>query len=149
MLCPSRYRILAIGKIRKTWVKDGFNQYLKRLPGLTISELRDSTPQREEKAIWAALSQDEILVSLAEEGELLSSLEFANRLDSLGSLRLAFVIGGADGLTPELKSSAKWKLSLSPMTLPHELTRLILIEQLYRAHAILQGSPYHRGTTPA
>ena len=65
-------------------------------------------------------------------------------LDQLGNQRLAFVIGGADGLTNELKGRAHWQLSLSPMTFPHELARLMLIEQLFRAQAILQGSPYHR-----
>ena len=71
-------------------------------------------------------------------------MSFAERLESFGSERLAFVIGGADGLTDVLKSSARWQLSLSPMTFPHELARLLLLEQLYRAQAIVQGSPYHR-----
>jgi 23S rRNA (pseudouridine1915-N3)-methyltransferase len=62
----------------------------------------------------------------------------------LGNQRLAFVIGGADGLTPALKAQAHWRLSLSPMTFPHELARLMLVEQLFRAQAIVQGSPYHR-----
>ena len=57
---------------------------------------------------------------------------------------MLFVIGGADGLTDSLKAEARWQLSLSPMTFPHELARLLLIEQLFRAQAILQGSPYHR-----
>ena len=62
----------------------------------------------------------------------------------LKPLQKGFVIGGADGLTAELKALAHWKLSLSPMTFPHELARLLLIEQLFRAQAIQQGSPYHR-----
>ena len=79
-----------------------------------------------------------------EEGDAVGSIPFARRLDQLGNQRLAFVIGGADGLTNELKGRAHWQLSLSPMTFPHELARLMLIEQLFRAQAILQGSPYHR-----
>jgi len=65
------------------------------------------------------------------------------RLSSFAE-RIAFVIGGADGLTDALKAEAHWRLSLSPMTFPHELARLMLVEQLFRAQAILQGRPYHR-----
>ena len=140
----SRCRILAVGKVRKRWVQEGVELYLKRLPGLVITELRDSTRDKEAEAIRQALCPDELPVLLMEQGKALSSIAFASRLESLGSERLAFVIGGADGLTDDLKASARWQLSLSPMTFPHELARLLLLEQLYRAQAILQGSPYHR-----
>ena len=140
----SRCRIIAIGKVRKRWVQDGVELYLKRLPGLSVTELRDSTRTKEADAIRQILRPDELPVLLMEQGKTLSSAEFAFRLESLGSERLAFVIGGADGLTDDLKASARWQLSLSPMTFPHELARLLLLEQLYRAQAILQGSPYHR-----
>ncbi|WP_041426569.1 23S rRNA (pseudouridine(1915)-N(3))-methyltransferase RlmH [Synechococcus sp. CC9311] len=141
---PSRCRIIAIGKVRKSWVQDGIELYRKRLPGLTIVELRDSNPEKEAESIRQTLRRDEWPVMLMEQGETLTSINFSERLRSLGSQRLAFVIGGADGLTAELKALAHWKLSLSPMTFPHELARLLLIEQLFRAQAILQGSPYHR-----
>ena len=141
---PSRCRIIAIGKVRKSWVQDGIELYRKRLPGLTIVELRDSNPEKEAESIRQTLRSDEWPVMLMEQGETLTSINFSERLRSLGSQRLAFVIGGADGLTAELKALAHWKLSLSPMTFPHELARLLLIEQLFRAQAIQQGSPYHR-----
>lgn len=141
---PSRCRILAVGKVRRGWIQDGINVYLKRLPGFSITELRDSTPDKEAEAIQAALRPDETLVALMEQGETLSSIRFSQRLEQLGNERIAFVIGGADGLTPALKAKARWQLSLSPMTFPHELARLMLIEQLFRAQAIRQGSPYHR-----
>ncbi|WP_320676614.1 23S rRNA (pseudouridine(1915)-N(3))-methyltransferase RlmH [Prochlorococcus sp. MIT 1300] len=144
MPITSRYRIIAIGKVRKVWIQKGISLYLKRIPGLAITEIRDSSPQKESRAIKSALKHDELMVVLTEEGESLSSLAFSQRLQNLGSKKLAFVIGGAEGLTPELKSIANWKVSLSPMTFPHEIARLLLIEQLYRAHAILQGTPYHR-----
>ena len=140
----NRCRVLAVGKVRRGWIQEGIDLYRKRLPGLEIVELRDSTPQKEADAIQAALRSDERLIALMEEGDTLASIPFARRLERNGNERLAFVIGGADGLTSELKSRASWRLSLSPMTFPHELARLMLIEQLFRAQAILQGSPYHR-----
>ena len=144
MLNPTRLRILAVGRVRKGWVREGIELYRKRLPGLAIVEIRDSSPTREAAAIAAELRSDEQLVALAEEGGSLGSVAFADRLHQGGSTRLAFAIGGADGLAAELKARASWRLSLSPMTLPHELARLLLLEQIFRAQAILQGSPYHR-----
>ena len=141
---PSRCRILAVGKVRRSWIQDGIELYRKRLPGLEIIEIRDSTPDKEAESIRASPRPNEHLIALMEEGDAVGSIPFARRLDQLGNQRLAFVIGGADGLTNELKGRAHWQLSLSPMTFPHELARLMLIEQLFRAQAILQGSPYHR-----
>ena len=140
----SRCRIIAVGKVRKGWVQEGVALYLKRLQGLQVVELKDSTPEKEAEAIRSTLRADEWPVMLMEQGTPLASIPFAQQLERLGNERLAFVIGGADGLTDELKAAARWQLSLSPMTFPHELARLLLLEQLFRAQAILQGSPYHR-----
>jgi 23S rRNA (pseudouridine1915-N3)-methyltransferase len=145
MLNPARIRILAVGKVRKSWVREGLTMYLKRLPGLTVLELRESSPEREAEALLAELRGDEQLVALSEEGQPLGSAQLAERLRDSGSSRLAFVIGGADGLTQRLKQRAAWTLSLSPLTFPHDLARLLLLEQIYRAQTILQGGPYHRG----
>ncbi|MFN5117375.1 MAG: 23S rRNA (pseudouridine(1915)-N(3))-methyltransferase RlmH [Cyanobacteriota bacterium] len=144
MLNPSRIRVLAVGRIRKRWVSEGIAVYLKRLPGLTIVECKDSTPAREREAILAQLRPEERLVVLTEEGSTADSMAFAEALRGSGSDRLAFVIGGAEGIDPALKRQAAWRLSLSPMTFPHEIARLMLIEQLYRAQTILQGGPYHK-----
>jgi 23S rRNA (pseudouridine1915-N3)-methyltransferase len=144
MLNPARIRILAVGKVRRGWIREGVELYSRRLPGLAIVDIRDSSPAREAAAIDAELRADEQLVVLAEEGNALGSQAFADRLRHSASSRLAFAIGGADGLAAELKARAAWQLSLSAMTFPHELARLLLLEQLYRAQAILRGSPYHR-----
>ncbi len=144
MLNPSRYRILAIGKVRKIWISNGLDTYIKRLPGLTITELRDSNPSKESEKILAELKVDETLVALAEEGEIMTSISFAKRLQENGSQRITFVLGGADGLAPKIKALAHWQLSLSKFTFPHEIARLLLVEQIYRAQSILQRSPYHR-----
>ena len=144
MLNFTRIRLIAVGKVRKSWIREGIAMLLKRLPGLSILELRDGGMEREAGAVLLAIKPDEQLVVLSEEGECLTSVKFAKKLSQLGSERLAFVIGGAGGIDASLKAKAAWRLSLSPMTFPHELARLILLEQLYRAQSILQGGPYHR-----
>lgn len=144
VLNPSRIRVLAVGKVRKRWIQEGVATYQQRLPGLVVSELKDATPRREGLAILAELRPDERLVALSEEGERLGSLALADRLQGSGSGRLAFVIGGADGLDAAVKARAAWMLSLSPLTFPHELARLLLLEQLYRTLSIQQGGAYHR-----
>jgi 23S rRNA (pseudouridine1915-N3)-methyltransferase len=141
---PSRIRILAVGKVRKVWVLEGIATYLKRLPGLQVVELRDAGKAKEAEAVLVALQPGEQLVVMAEEGQTFDSPAFAERLEGSGSERLVFVIGGAEGVDPALKARASWKLSLSPMTFPHELARLLLVEQLYRALSIQQGGPYHK-----
>ena len=144
MINPSRYRVLAIGKVRKKWIQEGLNIYKKRMPGLTIIELQDNTLKKESESITMTLKKQEIPIILTEEGEELTSVSFANRLQETGSQRLAFIIGGADGISTEIKEMAQWQLSLSPLTFPHEIARLLLLEQIHRAQTILQGSPYHR-----
>lgn len=144
MLNPSRIRILAVGKVRRSFVREGLALYAKRLPGLTIVEVKDSDPLREAEAIRAQLRRDEQLIALTEEGQTLPSQQLAAQLQQRGSGRLVFAIGGADGLHAQLKAQACWRLSLSALTFPHELARLVLVEQLYRAQTILQGGPYHR-----
>ena len=86
----SRCRIIAVGKVRKRWVQEGVELYLKRLPGLGITELRDSTPDKEAEAIRQTLRADECPVLLMEQGITLTSVDFADRLRDVGSERLAF-----------------------------------------------------------
>ena len=144
LLQPARIRILAIGKLKRAWIAEGVAFYRKRLPGLEVVELKDSTPTKEAEAIRAARKPAERLVLLSEEGRQLNSVALADLLGGWASERLALVIGGADGHDPSLKQQADALLSLSALTFPHELARLMLVEQLYRASTILQGGPYHR-----
>ena len=111
---------------------------------MKISELRDSNPKKEALAIRNSLKSNELTVVLDEKSDPLSSIQFANHLKTFENQRLVFIIGGSDGIDSEIKNLASWKFSLSPLTFPHEMARLILIEQLFRAQSILQGSPYHR-----
>ena len=117
---------------------------MKRLPGLFITEIRDSSIRKEAETIKSALKNGELLIPLCEEGETFTSLTFSKRLQTIESQRIAFIVGGANGICPSIKDSAHIRLSLSALTFPHELARLLLIEQLYRATTITRGGPYHR-----
>ena len=120
------------------------NFYLKRLPGITIKEIRDSHPKKESETIISLIRKDELPILLSEEYKSFSSFQFTEELQKFGNHNLAFIIGGSDGLSAEIKKIPSLKFSLSPLTFPHEIARLLLVEQIYRAQMILQGSPYHR-----
>jgi len=140
----SHYKIIAIGKIKRKWIQTGIEMYLKRLPGLKIIEVKDSTQTKEEYMIKEIIRKKETLITLNENGHSFTSKQLSKKLLDSHNQNITFVIGGATGLSPSLNNSASWQLSLSPLTFPHEIARLILIEQLYRAQTIAQGSPYHK-----
>ena len=144
MLNISHYKIIAIGKIRKKWIQEGIEMYLKRLPGLEVKEIKDSTQLKEEHTIKEIISKNEFLVTLNENGQPFTSKQLATKLLNSHNQNITFVIGGASGLTSSLNNLASWQLSLSPLTFPHEIARLLLIEQIYRAKTITQGGPYHK-----
>ena len=144
MLNISHYKIIVIGKIKKKWIQEGIKMYLKRLPSLEIIEIKDNTQRKEEHAIKEIIRKNEILVTLNENGQSFTSKQLATKLLNSHNQNITFVIGGALGLTSTLNNSAYWQLSLSPLTFPHEIARLLLIEQLYRAKTIAQGGPYHK-----
>ena len=118
--------------------------YLKRLPGITITEIKDSNIYNEGNLILSKLKENEIIIILGEEYKPLSSLAFSRALLSFESQNLVFIIGGPNGLAKKVKDIGKWHFCLSSFTFTHELARLLLLEQIYRAQSISQGSPYHR-----
>tara|TARA_B100001250_G_scaffold131347_1_gene112160 strand:+ start:1317 stop:1754 length:438 start_codon:yes stop_codon:yes gene_type:complete len=144
MLNISHYKIIAIGKIKKQWIQSGIEMYLKRLPGLQVIEIKDSTQKKEENTFKEIIKKNETLITLNENGQSFTSKQLAKKLLSCQNQNITFAIGGATGLTPSLNNFAAWQLSLSPLTLPHEIARLLLIEQLYRAKTIIQGGSYHK-----
>ena len=144
MLNISHYKIIAIGKIKKKWIKEGIEMYLNRLPGLKVIEIKETNPSKEECTIKEILKKNETLITLNENGHSFTSRQLANKLLNSHNQNITFVIGGASGISQSLNSSAAWQLSLSPLTFPHEIARLLLIEQLYRAKTIIQGGPYHK-----
>ena len=144
MLNISHYKIIAIGKIKKKWIQEGIEMYLKRLPGLEVIEIKDSTQIKEEHTIKEIISKNETHVTLNENGQSFTSKQLATKLLNSHNQNITFAIGGASGLPTSLNNSASWQLSLSSFTFPHEIARLLLIEQLYRAKTITQGGPYHK-----
>ena len=144
MINISRYKIIAIGKIKKFWIQEGIDMYLKRLPGLEVIEIKDNTQIKEENTIKEIIKKNETLVTLNENGQSFTSKQLATKLLNSHNQNIIFVIGGATGLPPSLNNYASWQLSLSPLTFPHEIARLLLIEQLYRAKNITECGPYHK-----
>lgn len=154
-----RMRIVALGTRLPDWMNQGFDDYARRMPREWPLELIEIKPEtRSDSRDTAQILRAEALrikretegawlkVVLDEKGERASTESFARRLaawDGEGK-RAAFVIGSADGLAPEVKETAAWMFSLSALTLPHGLARVLLAEQLYRAVSLLRGHPYHR-----
>jgi 23S rRNA (pseudouridine1915-N3)-methyltransferase len=158
-----RFILCAVGHRMPAWVSAGFDDYTRRMPrGLPI-ELIEVRPERrpakaaspaqlgrimaaEGARIRAALPPGCAVVALDEKGRSFSTSEFARRLEQWRreGRDVVFVIGGADGLDPGLRQSASLLLSLSSLTLPHQLVRVLLAEQLYRGVSLLHNHPYHR-----
>lgn len=138
-------RVLAVGKLRERGLRELCDDYYRRCRGrLLVEELE----LRDLSALARAIPDRARLVLLDEGGELLTSRAFAQRLrgwsESGAQKELIFAIGGADGFDASLRRRADVTLSLGRMTLAHQLARVVLAEQLYRAVSILEGSPYHR-----
>ena len=136
MLQTNRLSINAIGKIKKDWIREGINQYKKRMPDLIINESKSFNIDN--------IRVNNIIICLTEEGQLFNSIELTSLLLNFKNKKINFLIGDADGIPSGIKDKSHLLLSLSPLTFPHELARLILIEQIYRAISISNGSPYHR-----
>ena len=154
--------ILAVGKIKEKYLTSGIQEFLKRLTPfckLDIIELAEERmPEnpssaekiqaltREGERILKAVRQGSYLIVLDVAGQALSSEQLSARFDSLalnGQSDITFVIGGAFGLAPELTAAARERLSFSKMTFTHQMIRLLLVEQIYRAFKISRGEPYH------
>ena len=158
-----KIHVICVGKLKEKFYVDAAAEYLKRLSAyanLTLVELpEERLPQapspgqieaalaREAEAIRAKLPSGASLIALCVEGRLRSSEELAHLISTWsnsGSKHLVFVIGGSYGLHPSLKAEAWVRLSMSPMTFPHHLARVMLLEQVYRAFKINEGSSYHK-----
>lgn len=145
-----RVTILAVGHKMPAWIDEGFHEYTRRMPPeirVELTELKpDKTRADEGKRMLGALAEGAMLLALDERGKAVSTQGLAVML--AGWMRdgshPVFAIGGADGLGDDVKARADKLLSLSALTLPHQLVRVLLAEQLYRAWTILARHPYHR-----
>ena len=158
-----KLHILAIGHKPSAWVLAGCEDYVRRMPRearIEVTEIKPAprsgqarsaasvsrTLAVEKSRFLAALPPGCVRIALDERGKPLSTVELARRLAAWmqGGQNVAFMIGSADGLDQELKANADLLLSLSAMTLPHAMVRVLLAEQLYRAMSMIQNHPYHR-----
>lgn len=141
-----KLRIVAVGAIRERPARELCDEYLERIRHYCSCDEIELRPAKLNEAM-ARHTRDYTVVALDERGEMFSSRELARRLEQLASRgkgQVAFLIGGADGLPRAALESATARWSLSKLTLPHRLARVILAEQLYRAMTILRGEPYAR-----
>ncbi|MSQ92457.1 MAG: 23S rRNA (pseudouridine(1915)-N(3))-methyltransferase RlmH [Gammaproteobacteria bacterium] len=138
-----RVRLIAAGTRLPGWVNEGYTEYAKRLVGIQL-ELVEIPPRR---SMLKSISPRDYVVALEVTGRAMTTGELAHWLEArlAGGRDLAFVIGGPEGHAPELLERADFRWSLSPLTWPHGLARVMVAEQLYRAQSILKGHPYHRG----
>ena len=155
--------IICIGKLKEKYLRDAYNEYAKRLGAfcklqlIELDETRisdkpsqkeiDLVVEKEGEKILSKIPQTASVVALCIEGKQWSSEELSNFVadqPNKGVSHIAFIIGGSYGLSPEVKARAGVKLSFSKMTFPHQLFRVLLTEQIYRAFQIAKGSPYHK-----
>jgi len=153
-----RINLIAIGKKMPDWISHGIEHYKKQLPknyNFTITALEsqnrksisaENTKNLEEKLILDAASGSTLLIAFDELGKQQSSKELSKSIEKwqLEGDSVAMIIGGADGLSSELKQKCNLIWSLSNLTLTHSMARLLLVEQLYRGHSLITNHPYHR-----
>jgi len=148
-------KIIAVGKIKEDFYTKAIEEYSKRLSGytkLSIVQVPDEkcdekTKEREAVNILKNIKDSEYVITLEIKGKKFSSeqlSEFINKLEIDGKSEITFVIGGSLGLAEEVSKRANFKLSFSDMTFPHQLMRVVLLEQIYRSYKIIKNEPYHK-----
>lgn len=149
-------RIICVGKLKESYLKEAIHEYQKRLQKYTALEIIEVMDEglleptvalkKEQAKIEEYLLPKTYLITLEIEGKQMSSVEFAKQLDQLflNHSHLTFLIGGSYGLSEELKRRANLRLSFSKMTFPHQLFRVLLLEQIYRSYKINHNENYHK-----
>ncbi len=153
-------KIIALGKIKEKFLKDGIDEFLKRLTPYASVEILELSPieikdenltqkvlDQEGDKILAHIKPQSFVITMEIKGKMLSSEEFAQKIEDLtndGVSEIVFVIGSSCGISPNVSARANFKLSMSKMTFLHQFARLILVEQIYRAFKIIKGETYHK-----
>lgn len=149
-------KILCVGKIKESFFKDSISEYTKRLSkytNLQIIEVDDINSDniniildKEKELLIKHITAKDYVITLEIEGKQLDSLEFSKKLEELQvyNSNIVFIIGGSYGLHRQIKDRADFKLSFSKLTFPHQLFRVILLEQIYRAYKIINNESYHK-----
>ena len=150
-------KLVCVGKIKENFIKDGISEYTKRLSNydsFSIIEVKEVNTKSiidniksEGENILNKINDDEYVITLEIEGKMLDSKELATFIDNkktYGHSKITFVIGGSNGISNEVKQRSNYALSFSRFTFPHQLMRLIFVEQLYRAFTIINNQEYHK-----
>lgn len=142
-------RIICVGKIKETFYKEAIEEYLKRLQKyhkIIIDEIIDSDIKNEGKIILEKIKEKDYVITLEITGKEMNSLEFSEYLNKtfIINSNITFIIGGSDGLDNKVKERANYKISFSKLTFPHQLFRVILLEQIYRSFKIVNNETYHK-----
>ena len=142
-------KIICVGKIKESFYREATLEYLKRLSKyhkVEIIEVMDSNIKGEKELILKKIDRKDYIVTMEIEGNNLSSIELSKFIDKtlITNSNITFIIGGSDGLDEEIKKLSNYKLSFSRLTFPHQLFRVILLEQIYRAFKIINNESYHK-----
>ena len=142
-------KILCVGKIKESFFKEAIEEYKKRLSKYTkleIIEVLDSTIDKEKELLLKHINDKDYIITLEIEGNNLSSVEFSKKIEDTLMINpnIVFIIGGSVGLHDDIKKLSNYKLSFSKMTFPHQLFRIILLEQIYRSFKIINNESYHK-----
>ena len=141
-------RIICVGKLKEKYLVDACLEYTKRISKyskIEIIELKDSNIKEEKDNILKYINKDYI-ITLEIEGDMVDSTTLAKKIDNifLNNSNITFIIGGSDGLHDDIKKISNYKVSFSKLTFPHQLFRVMLLEQIYRSFKILNNETYHK-----
>lgn len=142
-------KIICPGKIKERYLKEGIEDYTKRISKyhkIEIIELEDSNIEEEGERILKQVDNKDYVITLEINGNNITSEEFAEKIDKtfITNSKISFIIGGSYGLSEKVKKRSDYRLSFSSFTFPHQLFRIILLEQIYRAFKILNNETYHK-----